>query len=171
MSMSWVPFRSVDSWRPSKALYADSILLSLVASRSPVASIPPTDLAISAPLRSYLPVDLMPTARTHSRFWETRIGKRATNVLGKTRGHTKTLKIVSIGFLPVTRSNGSQGSTDREIARATSGKVGKIRKGLPPWIDVGQMSLEFDASEKVWSCPRKFGDNATGFEGSFFVVE
>ena len=55
--------------------------------------------------------------------------------------------------------------TKRETASVVGGKLGRIRKGLPPPFDVRFVD-EFDMSEEAFLCARnpRFRDEATGFE-------
>ena len=66
-----------------------------------------------------------------------------------------------------------RGAANGESARAVSGGVGRVRKGLLPQFEVGLRGMEFDISEEVFSRPRnpRLGDDTTDFECGWFVVE
>ena len=63
-------------------------------------------------------------------------------------------------------------AADGEMAGVVSGRVGRIREGLLPPFDGGFLGAEFDIGEEVYSRPLDpwFGDDATSFERSRFVV-
>ena len=63
-------------------------------------------------------------------------------------------------------------TVDEETARVASGRVGGIRKGLLPHLEVGFQGVEFDMSEEVFSrrYNARFGDDTTGFERVRVVV-
>jgi hypothetical protein len=82
------------------------------------------------------------------------------------------VKVVNPTTYTDIRGRDGQKTTNEESACVGSRRVGRIRKGLFPQLDVGLTVGEFDKSKKVFPGPWKprSGDKAAGFEYRWFIV-